>query len=72
MAGQSVKRSGLHDTGGIYLVSVDHAAMGNVHHAVGQDFVLNVGDILYFTGLVEVFGEFCEEHGLEVITNEVE
>jgi hypothetical protein len=27
---------------------------------------------LYFTGLVEGFGDFCEEHGLEVVTNEVE
>lgn len=71
-AGRSVKRSGLRDTGGIYLVSVHRAATGNVHRAVGQDFVLNVGDVLYFTGLVEGFGEFCEEHGLEVVTNEVE
>jgi hypothetical protein len=71
-AGRSVKRSGLRDTGGIYLVSVHRYATGNVHRAVGQDFVLNVGDILYFTGLVEGFGDFCEEHGLEMITNEVE
>eukprot|EP00978_Attheya_sp_CCMP212_P041383 scaffold236706_cov48-Attheya_sp.AAC.1 len=71
-AGRSVKRSGLRDTGGLYLVSVHRAATGNVHRAVGQDFVLNVGDILYFTGLVEGFGDFCEEHGLEVVTNEVE
>lgn len=71
-AGRSVKRSGLRDTGGLYLVSVHRAATGNVHRAVGQDFVLNVGDVLYFTGLVEEFGNFCEEHGLEVITNEVE
>jgi hypothetical protein len=69
-AGRSVKRSGLRDTGGIFLVSVHRAATGNVHRAVGQDFVLNVGDILYFTGLVEGFGEFCEEHGMEVLTNE--
>ena len=33
---------------------------------------MQVGDILYFTGLVESFGEFCAEHGLEVVTNEVE
>jgi len=46
-------------------------ATGNVHRAVGQDFILNVGDILYFAGTAENFGEFCEEHGLEVITNEV-
>ena len=70
--GRSVKRSGLRDTGGIYLVSVHRATTGNVHRAVGQEFVLNVGDILYFTGLVESFGEFCEEHGLEVLTNELE
>lgn len=70
--GRSVKRSGLRDTGGIYLVSVHRSATGNVHRAVGQEFVLNVGDILYFTGLIESFGEFCEEHGLEVLTNELE
>lgn len=71
-AGRTVQRSGLRETGGIYLVSVHRAATGNVHRAVSQDFVLQVGDILYFTGLVEGFGEFCDEHGLEVLTNEVE
>ena len=71
--GRSVKRSGLRDTGGIYLVSVHRYATGNVHRAVGQDFVLNAGDILYFTsGQVEGFGAFCEEQGLEMITNEIE
>eukprot|EP00980_Cylindrotheca_fusiformis_P030570 scaffold25049_cov127-Cylindrotheca_fusiformis.AAC.2 len=70
-AGRSVKRSGLRDTGGIYLVSVHRAATGNVHRAVGQEFVLNVGDVLYFTGLVEGFGEFCEEHGMEVLTSDL-
>jgi len=69
---RTVKRSGLRDTGGVYLVSVHRAATGNVHRAVGPDFVLNVDDILYFTGLVEGFGEFCQENGLEVVTNEVE
>ena len=62
---RTVKRSGLHDTAGLYLVNVHRAATGNVHRAVGQDFVLNVGDILYFTGLVEGFGKFCEDNGLE-------
>lgn len=69
---RTVRRSGLRDTGGVYLVSVHRAATGNVHRAVGQDFVLNAGDVLYFTGLVEGFGEFCEANGLEMITNEVE
>ena len=71
-AGRTVQRSGLRDTGGIYLVRVKRASTGNVHHAVGPDFVLQAGDILYFTGLVESFGEFCSEHGLEVVTNEVQ
>jgi di/tricarboxylate transporter len=71
-AGRTVQRSGLRDTGGIFLVSVHRAATGNVHRAVSNDFVLNTGDVLYFTGFVESFGEFCEEHGLEMMTNEVE
>jgi hypothetical protein len=29
-----------------------------------------VGDIVYFTGLIEGFGEFCHEHSLEIVTNE--
>jgi hypothetical protein len=69
-AGRSVKRSGLRNTGGIYLVSVHRASTGNVHRAVGQEFVLNVGDVLFFTGIVEGFAEFCEEHGMEVLTND--
>ena len=69
-AGRSVKRSGLRDTGGIYLVSVYRSSTGNVHRAVGRDFVLNEGDILYFTGLYQEFAHFCEEHGLEIITDD--
>jgi hypothetical protein len=69
-AGRSVKRSGLRDTGGLYLVSVRRAATGNIHRAVGQEFVLNVGDVVYFSGLIDGFGEFCHEHGLEIVTNE--
>ncbi|KAL7540472.1 hypothetical protein ACHAXR_010131, partial [Thalassiosira sp. AJA248-18] len=71
-AGRTVKRSGLRDTGGVYLVSVERARSGNIHRAVGAEFVLNVDDILYFTGMVDGFGQFCENHGLEVITNEVD
>lgn len=69
-AGRSVKRSGLRDTGGLYLVSVWRAATGNTHRAVGPEFVLNVNDVIYFSGLIEGFGEFCHEHGLDLLTNE--
>ena len=72
-AGRSVQRSGLRDTGGIYLVSVYRATTGNVHRAVGQDFVLHQGDILYFTTAgknLHDFGPFCDTHGLEVVTHD--
>ncbi len=71
-AGRTIRRSGLRDAGGIYLVSVKRSATGNLHTAVSPEFVLEVNDILYFTGMLETFGDFCEEHGLEVMTNEVE
>lgn len=70
-AGRTIQRSGLRDTGGIYLVRVKRQATGNIHYAVGPEFVIEAGDILYFTGLIEEFGEFCTEHGLQVMTNEV-
>jgi di/tricarboxylate transporter len=69
-AGRTYKRSGLGDSGGIFLVNVRRATTGNVHHAVSKDFVISVGDELYFTGSVEAFSTFCEEHGLEIITTE--
>lgn len=71
-ANRTVKRSGLRDTGGIYLVSVLRATTGNIHRAVGEDFVLNAGDVLYFTGLVEEFGNFSDEYGLEILTSELD
>jgi di/tricarboxylate transporter/predicted amino acid-binding ACT domain protein len=69
-AGRTYKRSGLGDSGGIFLVNVRRATTGNVHHAVSKDFVISVGDELYFTGSVEAFSTFCDEHGLEIITTE--
>ena len=69
-AGRSLKRSGLRNTGGLYLVSVRRAATGSIHRAVGQEFVLNVNDLVYFSGLIGGFGEFCHDHGLEIVTNE--
>jgi di/tricarboxylate transporter len=69
-AGRTYKRSGLGDSGGIVLAHVLRAATGNIHRAVSGDFVFSVGDELYFTGSPEVFGEFCDHHGLEIITTE--
>jgi di/tricarboxylate transporter len=71
-AERTIRRSGFRDTGGIYLVRVHRFATGSIHHAVGPEFVLSVGDILYFTGVIETFGDFCAEHGLQVVTNELQ
>lgn len=69
-AGRTYKRSGLGNSGGIFLANVRRAATGNIHRAVSKDFVISVGDELYFTGSVETFGEFCEQHGLQIITTD--
>jgi di/tricarboxylate transporter len=42
-SGRTVKRSGLTDTAGVYLVYVRRATTGNIHHTVSEDFVLSVG-----------------------------
>jgi len=67
-AGRTVRRSGLGNNGGTYLVNVRRAATGNMQYAVSKDFVVSVGDELYFTGSVQGFAEFCESHFLEIIT----
>jgi di/tricarboxylate transporter len=69
-AGRTVRRSGLGNSGGIYLVNVRRFATGNMQYAVSKDFVVSVGDELYFTGSVGEFSDFCEKHGLEIITTE--
>ena len=69
-AGRTVKRSGLNSSAGIYLVNVRRATTGNIHRAVSSDFVVSVGDELFFTGSVEKFSEFCDTHGLEILTTD--
>jgi di/tricarboxylate transporter len=69
-AGRTVRRSGLAESGGVYLVNVRRPTTGNVHHSVSSDFVLSVGDEVYFTGNHAEFSAFCEKHGLEIITND--
>ena len=66
--GKTVAGSGLRGLPGLYLVSVkrDETLM----RAVGPEFVLTQGDVLYFTGMVENLGTVCSEHGLEAMTAE--
>ena len=39
---------------------------------VGPELVLQQGDMLEFTGVVESFGRICEDFGLEPVTAENE
>ena len=68
--GRTVAASGLRGLPGLYLVSVrrDEALL----RAVGPEFILNQGDILYFTGMIESLGNVCAEYGLMAITQEYE
>eukprot|EP00804_Cyclotella_cryptica_P009262 CCRYP_016753-RE/>CCRYP_016753-RE protein AED:0.30 eAED:0.30 QI:0/0.66/0.5/1/0.33/0/4/153/602 len=69
-AGRSIKRSGLRDTGGIYLVSVMRKATGNVHTAVSPDFVLEVGDLLWFSGSATSVGNLRKIPGLSLLESD--
>lgn len=55
---------------GLYLVSVQRGDM--LLRAVPPEFLLEEGDVLHFTGLVECIGDVCVEHGLLPLTHEVE
>ena len=55
---------------GLYLVSVQRGDISM--RGVQPNFILEVGDILIFTGLIDRIGEVCKEHGLVPLTHEVE
>lgn len=55
---------------GLYLVSVQRGDM--LMRAVQPEFILEVGDVLIFTGLVDRIGEVCKQHGLVPLTHDVE
>ena len=66
--GRTIEASGLRGLPGLYLVSVRRS--GSLIRAVGPEFVINQGDILYFTGLIESLGSICSDHGLTAMTHE--
>ena len=55
---------------GLYLVSVQRG--DTLMRGVQPNFILEVGDILIFTGLIDRIGEVCKAHGLVPLTHEVE
>eukprot|EP00511_Aplanochytrium_stocchinoi_P006177 CAMPEP_0204833982 /NCGR_PEP_ID=MMETSP1346-20131115/18457_1 /ASSEMBLY_ACC=CAM_ASM_000771 /TAXON_ID=215587 /ORGANISM="Aplanochytrium stocchinoi, Strain GSBS06" /LENGTH=870 /DNA_ID=CAMNT_0051966949 /DNA_START=402 /DNA_END=3011 /DNA_ORIENTATION=+ len=67
---QGVDQAGLRGLDGLYLTSVQRD--GHVFNAVGPEFVINEYDILFFTGLVETFPEFCIKNSFTPITDDNE
>jgi len=68
--GHTVAASGLRGLPGLYLVSVRRGDA--LLRAIGPEFILNQGDILYFTGMIESLGNVCAEYGLMAVTQEHE
>ena len=66
----TVADSGLRGLPGLFLVTVHKQSTGATIRAVGPDLVLQEGDQLDFTGIVENFGRVCEEYSLEPVTHE--
>ncbi len=68
-AGLTLKQSGLLDTEGIKVAHIRSVATGKIQHSVTEEFVLNIGDILYIEPPASVdFIKFCGDHGIEVLT----
>ncbi|GBG28342.1 Sodium/sulfate cotransporter 1 [Hondaea fermentalgiana] len=67
IVGKAVDEAGLRGLNGLYLTSVQRGQ--RMHNAVGPEFVINENDILFFTGLVDHFHEFCLTHGFELVTD---
>ena len=70
MVEQSIEQAGLRGLDGLYLSSVQRGT--NHIHAVGPEFVVAAGDVLYFTGLVEKVNEVKDRFRLELVTEENE
>jgi Citrate transporter len=67
VAGRTYKQSGLGNSNDVFLISVRRATTGYIHTAISEDFVFSVGDELYFSGLVEMYGYFGVKYGLSLI-----
>ena len=64
--GQTIQDAGLRHLHDLFLVAV---IRGDTRYtAVGSDFVLEAGDIVAFSGVVDNFVKFAAEHGLKPIT----
>jgi di/tricarboxylate transporter len=60
--GKSIQDAGLRHLEGVYLTSARHN--GKIIHAVSHDFVINAGDVLYFSGVPDGIEALATKHGL--------
>ncbi|GAQ88449.1 Na+/dicarboxylate [Klebsormidium nitens] len=70
VANKTVLEAGLRSLERLFLVAVER--QGHVSHAVGPDFFLESGDLLYFSGQIKQAKHYSEEFSLELLTNETE
>ncbi|PRW20813.1 Receptor of activated kinase C component of 40S small ribosomal subunit isoform A [Chlorella sorokiniana] len=69
-AGQTIANAGLAHLDGLTLVSVKRH--GQVHHAVGGEFLLAEGDVIFFSGLLDRVTEVAAAHGLTPFDSSLE
>ncbi len=69
-AGISLKQSGLSNLQGLNICQVFSAASGYIQYEITEDFVPNVGDVLFLKPSVSSADllNFCSDHGLEILT----
>uniref|UniRef100_A0A7S2SLT6 RCK C-terminal domain-containing protein n=1 Tax=Mucochytrium quahogii TaxID=96639 RepID=A0A7S2SLT6_9STRA len=65
--GKAVDEASLRGLDGLYLTSAQRG--DRLFYAVGPEFVILENDILFFTGVVDNFDDFCTRHGFEIITD---
>lgn len=69
-AGHTVAEAGLRGLGGVFLTSVRRRAA--VTHAVGPDFVVAAGDVLFFAGDVAKVSAIAQRLRLRPVTDAFE
>lgn len=70
VAGISLKQSGLLNLKGLNISQVFSAASGYIQNEITDDYVPNVGDVLFLEPNVSSADllNFCSDHGLEILT----
>lgn len=68
--GMTIEYAGLRHLEGVYLASVRRN--GKVVHAVGSEFILASGDVLYFSGVPDGIEEIAKKHHLIPYTDSID